>query len=298
MPTSNKREEKHTRKEMGDNDDHNDGDEAQWSCCNDSQSLFILLYMAYVLLALITWNTLLAKPMRLVAVFIHEWSHAVACWLTCGEVREIEVHDNEGGVTRYVGGCRCLIIPAGYVGCGFVAMIFVILSGGRKTATFAAVSFTLALLLSLCYSPNLLLFYLNWGYALLTIGCIYLEYWVYTPILQFLILFYGVFLGIFAIADIHADTVAREVKGSDAYACSEEVCPGCTPRCVGIQWAILAICFQLFGIWIALVEMSEECEDLGWFECIHLSIDWDMEVFDKNWDFDGFWDNEGLNWGK
>jgi hypothetical protein len=59
---------------------------------------------------------------------------------------------------------------------------------------------------------------------------------------------------------------------------------------VGIQWAILAIFFQMLGIWLALVEMSDECEDLGWFECLHLSIDMDFD-FGENFDFDGFWNN-------
>ena len=277
-------------------DNHNYYENApQWSCCNDSQTLFILLYIAYVGLAMITWNTFVAKPIRLIAVFIHEWSHAVACWLTCGNVRSIEVHENEGGVTRYVGGCRCLIIPAGYVGCGFFAMIFVILSGGRMTSLFAAVAFTLTLVVALCYANNEVLVYLCLWYALVNIGVIYLEFWVYSPILQFLILFYGVFVGIFAIADIHADTVVREVKGSDAYACANEVCRCCFPRCIGIQWAMLAIFFQIIAIWIALVELSEECINLGWIECFNLSVDWNFNLFDKNWDFDGFWDNNGLD---
>jgi hypothetical protein len=40
----------------------------------------------------------------------------------------------------------CLIIPAGYVGCSFFAMIFVILGAGwRRTATFFAFCFSLSL---------------------------------------------------------------------------------------------------------------------------------------------------------
>jgi len=40
----------------------------------------------------------------------------VACWFSGGSVRKIEVYENEGGVTGYTGGCRILVIPAGYVG--------------------------------------------------------------------------------------------------------------------------------------------------------------------------------------
>jgi hypothetical protein len=46
--------------------------------------------------------------------FIHaEFSHALACKMTGGKVTGIEVKSNEGGVTKYVGGWRICIIPAG-----------------------------------------------------------------------------------------------------------------------------------------------------------------------------------------
>lgn len=274
-----------------DSGDYNEASYQRWSCCNDDQTLFILLYIAFVTLAVITWNTLLSKPIRLIAVFIHEWSHAIACWLTCGQVRGIQVWENEGGVTTFRGGCRCLIIPAGYVGCGFAAMIFVILSGGQRTAWVACAMFTISLLLALCYSPNRLLVYLCLVYTIFNIAVCILDIYISTPLLQFLILYYGVTIGMFAIADIHEDTVVREVKGSDAHACSTEVWPCCAPRCVGIQWAILAIVFQLIGIWVAMVEMSEECDDLGWFQCLNLSMDFDdFDLWERNWEFDGWWE--------
>jgi Peptidase M50B-like len=267
----------------------NDG-ATEWSCCNDSQSLFFLLYIAFFALSVALGKSILLKPMRLMTVFIHEMSHALACWLTCGSVLQLEVHENEGGVTRYVGGCRCLIIPAGYIGASFFGMLFVILSGGRKTATFAAAMFTFALLISLCYRPNRTLVYLCLGYAIFTSLFIYVEWKLYSPIIQFLILFYGVVTSSFALSDIYNDTILRSVQGSDAYACSQEVSICCSPRFVGLQWAMWAILIQIFGVWIAIVEMSDECEELGWFECIHLTIDIQDFEFGKNrWDLDRFW---------
>lgn len=278
---------------------YGNADEAQWSCCNDEQSMFIVLYIGFAALAVVTWNTLLSKPIRLIAVFIHEFSHAIACWFTCGEVRSIEVYENEGGVTTFRGGCRCLIIPAGYVGCGFCAMIFVILSGGRSTAVFACACFTLSTILALCYSPNKLLVYLCLAYSLFNVAVFFVEFYLYSPVLQFLILYYGVTIGMFAVADIHEDTVLREIKGSDAHACTKEVWPWCAPQCIGVQWAMLAIAFQLIGIWIALVEMSEECVDLGWFECLNLSVDIDDFGFlERNFEFDGFWEQARDNFSQ
>lgn len=270
-----------------------DDNSLRWTCCNDQQTLFILLYLAFASIVLITLHTLIAKPLRLMAVFIHEMSHAVAAWMTGGDVHSIQVYHNEGGVTQYSGGCRCCVIPAGYVGCSFFAMIFVILSGGRRTATFAAVVFTIALLIALCYTPNKTMVYLNLGYAIVMVLFICIEWWLYTPILQFVILFLGVFVGFAAISDIHSDTIVRSVDGSDSHACYTEVCLCCPPRCIGLQWILIAIFFQCFGIWLALIQMSNECTDLGWFECFSGSagIDLNWDGFQFFADFYGFWDN-------
>ena len=100
------------------------------------------------------FNLQVCKRARLLTTFLHELSHAIACWLTCGSVRAIKVYDNEGGVTSYVGGCRILIIPAGYVGAAIWGCVFVSFSGGRKTSTGAAGVLIGVLLYALCFAPN------------------------------------------------------------------------------------------------------------------------------------------------
>lgn len=273
-----------------------------WSCCNDVQTLFLLLYIAYVFIALITWKTLVAKPIRLIGVFIHEFCHSLACWLTCGTVHRINVFENEGGVTTFQGGCRCLIIPAGYVGTSIVSMIFVILSGGHTTSLIGCILFTISLLITLCYSPNRLTVYLCLGYALFNILMMFLDYYWYSLLLQLLFLYYGVTIGIFSVADTYDDTVARQNKGSDSVACTQEVFPCCHPKCIGLQWALLTVCFQIIGMWFALVAMSPECEDLSWMSCMDPADDDDgngdaWDIFD--FDFEGWWHQatESIQWG-
>jgi hypothetical protein len=48
-------------------------------------------------------------------LFLSEMGHATACWMTGGKVQGIEVHGDEGGVTKYEGGWRWFIIPAGLI---------------------------------------------------------------------------------------------------------------------------------------------------------------------------------------
>ena len=71
--------------------------------------------------------------------------------MTGGKVDTIEVYNNEGGVTKYRGGMRCLVIPAGYVGGAFWGAAFVALSGNRIGATVVASIMTVALLTTLWY---------------------------------------------------------------------------------------------------------------------------------------------------
>jgi len=248
---------------------------------NEAQFAFLGLYAIYIAIILFFHDTLLMKPFRLLTTFLHEMSHAIACWITCGDVRAIRVFDNEGGVTSYVGGCRLLIIPAGYVGAAIWGSIFVMLSGGQKTATVAAGMLVGMLLFSLCFAPNRTMVILNLCVAIFTSIFIFLEWRVFSPILNFVVLFYGAFIGIHAIFDTYTDTIRRTVLRSDAYACYEQ-CPCCLPRCVGVQWAILNIVLQLTGIWIAMVQLSDECENAGWWECIGNDVD-GKEL----WDWDG-----------
>lgn len=85
-----------------------DGDIA-WDlqgCCNTEESIFLGFYGGYIIAFFLLYSTTLLKPMRLLAVFVHEFGHASICWLTGGTVKKIEVYHNEGGVTAYTGGCR------------------------------------------------------------------------------------------------------------------------------------------------------------------------------------------------
>jgi len=119
------------------------------TCCETQETVFLCFYGGYAVFTLLFEKTFILKPMRLLGTFIHEMGHATACWMTGGSVKKIEVYNNEGGVTGYTGGMRCLVIPAGYVGCAFWGGLFVALSGDRIGATVVACIITFALLISL-----------------------------------------------------------------------------------------------------------------------------------------------------
>lgn len=278
-----------------DENDNGSGDDAAtfMTCCNDEQTAFIYLYIIFLASILVTSDTIVAKPGRLLATAVHEICHAIVCWLTCGEVRQLEVYSNEGGVTRYVGGSRCLIAPAGYLGEAFVGMLACICSGGRITATAAAVSLIVALLGTLCYAPNRTLVGLVVFYAFVTGGLILVEWFYFSPVLAYVTLFSGVFLGVCALVDIFRHLILSSRPGSDAYSLYEESGRCCPPRLIGFVWLIIATLMQLTGIYIALILTSDECSDLGWFQCIFKSrLELDMfkhfEWWPDDWDWPDF----------
>ncbi|KAL7488957.1 hypothetical protein ACHAW6_014545 [Cyclotella cf. meneghiniana] len=234
-------------------------------CCNDEALVFLSLTLGYLLANFFLWNTTLLKPMKLIAVFVHEIHHAVVCHFTGGSAASIwtiidagadDEEQNGGGVSKYVGGRRWFIIPAGYVGCSFWGMVFVVLSGDRLASLISAAFFLMALTVSLFCAPNRIMVWLSVGFIVLTTGFIFLDRFVFHPMLQYLTLYYGVFIGSFSIFDIYDDLVTRTSEGSDAYACSRELVPCCLPRFIGLQFVVMAFGFLAVGLYLALVWMT------------------------------------------
>ncbi len=179
--------------------------------------------------------------MKLIALFVHEMSHASACWITGGKVDGIEVYNNEGGVMKYHGGKRCIIIPAGYLGCAFLGMVLVVLSGDQTTSLIFACVFLFALVTSLfVFAPNRTMILLSVGFYILTVGFILIDRFLFHLLLQYLTLFYGTFIGGFSLYDIYDDLITRAVEGSDAHA-YHQLIPCCLPRIVGLQFAFVLV---------------------------------------------------------
>jgi hypothetical protein len=252
---------------------------------NKAQSAFFFLYFVYLFISFIIYGTSIALPLRLLTTFVHEFSHAGVCWLTGGSVHQIEVYSNAAGVTRFRGGCRCLISSAGYLGEAIWGMFFVIMSGGRKTSTAAASVLIFCLLTTLCYSPNRTMVVIALFYSITTSAFLWIEWYIYSPLIQYVILFYGVFMSFIAIVDIFGHTVAKSSPGSDAYSLYEEYGGCCFPRCVGFTWFICALLLQISAFILDYMLLSTECENKGWFECLFATK---IEFHDWRWDWSLF----------
>lgn len=73
-----------------------------------------LLTLIVVVFAL--WQTPVVYPLKILVVFLHELSHALAAWLTGGSVVQISLSPQQGGFAITRGGSLFLILSAGYLG--------------------------------------------------------------------------------------------------------------------------------------------------------------------------------------
>ncbi|KAJ4843298.1 hypothetical protein Tsubulata_039411 [Turnera subulata] len=186
------------------------------NCCNHEQVVFLVTVSVCTVVILALWRTVLLRPFKLVTVFLHEASHAVACKLTCGHVEGIQVHADEGGTPQTRGGVYWLILPAGYLGSSFWGMVLILASTNLLTARIAAGCFIAALLVVLLVAKNWTLRGLCIGFVVF-IGVIWvLQETTKARILRYVILFIGVMNSLFSVYDIYDDLISRRVHSSDA----------------------------------------------------------------------------------
>ncbi|KAG8373736.1 hypothetical protein BUALT_Bualt11G0055900 [Buddleja alternifolia] len=203
-------------------------------CCQRQQIIFLALVGVFMLVILALWRTFLLTPFKLITVFLHELSHAIACLLTCGKVEGIKVHANEGGVTQTRGGIYWIILPAGYLGSSLWGLIFILSSTKPLTAMIAAGCLLLSLFIVLFIAKNWTLRGLCIGFIAFIAVIWWLQIETSFHILSYVILFIGVMNSLFSVYDIYDDLISRRVNSSDAERFAE-LCPCCN----GVGWGIL-----------------------------------------------------------
>lgn len=226
------------------------------SCCNHNQVVFIATVGAFIFANLALWRTPLLTPFKLITVFLHEASHAIACVLTCGKVEGIKVDANEGGATITRGGIPWLILPAGYLGSSFWGMVLVLASTDLLSARIAAACLVVALIVVLCIAKNWFLRGLCIGF-LVFLGAIWvLQETTKVRILRYVILFIGVMNSMFSVYDIYDDLISRRVHSSDAEKFAE-ICPcPCNGLMWGILWGLISFIFLCTSVYLGLVILA------------------------------------------
>ncbi|KAL1519644.1 hypothetical protein AB1Y20_023155 [Prymnesium parvum] len=250
---------------------------------SQQQVFFLLTTSCYVAAVFMLWTSWLLKPFKLWTTLMHEFSHALAAWLVCGEVTGIEVHQNEGGLTHWktspekMRWARYIVLPAGYLGSALWSFCIIISCGNLFWARVMALALIVVLLICLIYAifgqteeQRGPLIGLSIGFGSILCLLVVLSFLnsstshnVWDVLLVASLLFVGVLNALYATLDVYYDTVSRTNERSDAYQFSQ-ICPCCFPKCVGLVWFLLASIILILAGYVYMQMQANAKDDVSW----------------------------------
>ncbi|MDX8354271.1 M50 family metallopeptidase [Cognatiyoonia sp. IB215182] len=183
------------------------------------------------------WQTPVVVPLKILIVFFHELSHAVATILTGGEVISLSVSADQGGVVWSRGGNRFLTLTAGYLGSLLIG-VGLLVAATRSKADRAIMAGCGAMMLVVAglYIRDFfaLSFAISIGVAMLLMAR-FLDHAANDLALRVM----GLTSMIYVPYDIFSDTIARSNLRSDARMLAEEF--GGTTMMWGGLWLALSL---------------------------------------------------------
>jgi hypothetical protein len=182
------------------------------------------------------WNTPVVLPLKILVVFLHELSHALAIVLTGGSVESFSVSPQQGGLVIGRGGNRFISLSAGYLGSLLLGMgLLIIALRTNKDRAVLGVFGGVMVLVTLLYvrDPFAMAFCAGVGAVMLGVA------WYLSRNLCDLVLrVIGLTSMIYVPFDIFDDTIRRAGLRSDAYMLAEEF--GGTTLMWGGLWLVLS----------------------------------------------------------
>ncbi len=208
-----------------------------------------------VLLGLIIyfWGHPVLYPLKLLVVFFHESSHALATVLTGGEVKEFVINAQQGGYVISRGGNRFIILSAGYLGSllwGLIIYAASVQSSHDKVlmGSLGLSIILITILLSSAYFS--LLFGLMSG-----VGMLVIARFLDNRYNDFLLRLLGLTSMMYAPLDIYSDTISRSQLESDAYLLAEQV--GGSTLLWGSIWIIVSLILIYFCLKWSLMKQEK-----------------------------------------
>lgn len=117
---------------------------------NKKQWTELIILCLIGLISFFLWNTYFVYPIKLIVVFLHETSHAMAAILTGGQVSSMDVDFNLGGRCVVSGGNDIIIASSGYLGSFVFGALFFYAAYNLKHQNFILLSiFTIILLFAI-----------------------------------------------------------------------------------------------------------------------------------------------------
>ena len=183
------------------------------------------------------WQTPAVVPLKILIVFFHEASHAIATFVTGGEVVSLSVSPNQGGLVVSRGGSRFWTLTAGYLGSLLIGVSLLIgATRSRADRKIMAVCGVMMLVIAGLYVREIfaLVFVIGTGIAML-LSARFLGHNVNDLMLRVI----GLTSMIYVPYDIFSDTITRSHLPSDARMLAQEF--GGTPQVWGVLWIAISL---------------------------------------------------------
>lgn len=183
------------------------------------------------------WQTPFIVPLKILIVFLHEFSHAAMTVLTGGDVLSLTISADQGGEVWSRGGNRFLTLSAGYLGSLLIGLAL-LLAATRTHAdrVIMGVFGALMFLVTMLYIRDsfAIMFCVGAGVVML-LTARFLPHDVNDLILRMI----GLTSMVYVPYDIFSDTIARSALRSDARMLAEEF--GGATILWGGMWLVISL---------------------------------------------------------
>jgi hypothetical protein len=199
------------------------------------QLIYLLMLLALIRLF---WNYPILYPLKILVVFFHESSHALATLLTGGSVKELVINAQQGGHVISQGGNRFLILSAGYLGSLFWGVSIYLLSiKSDYDKIIMAILAMLIIAITVFFSRS----WFSFSFGLLTGSAMVLSArFLSATMNDFLLRLIGLNSMLYVPFDIYSDTLVNSNAESDAYLLATAI--GGTSGFWGMLWLIISLC--------------------------------------------------------
>lgn len=197
-----------------------------------------LIYLAFLLgLINLCWEYPILYPLKLLVVFFHESSHALATILTGGTVAELVINPQQGGHVISQGGNQFIIISAGYLGSLLWGVaIFIATVKSRYDKMIMMVLGLTVILITVILSSSVF----SWIFGLLSgAAMLLMAKYLADKYNDFALRLIGLTSMMYAPLDIYSDTISRSHLQSDAYFLAEHT--GGTTLFWGSVWILISM---------------------------------------------------------
>lgn len=185
-----------------------------------------------------TLTYILIYPFILVSTIFHEFGHALMCVLTGGSVKGILINPDESGLTRFVGGVGCLVLPAGYLGSTFIGAVMIFTGFSEKASRIMSALVCLILLTTFFFAEK---WYTMIIAGLLIAGLSSVIWYENGRFVRWFVLLMGSIAALDSLENILSQTVFNYVPQSDAVQFAKQ-CSIFVPFFIyGLIWLMIAM---------------------------------------------------------